>query len=335
MRWYVAQRLAWAVLATWLVLTITFGLMVPAQYAGADAAAAQAAGQGNDPDAARQAYLESRGLDRPLHVQYGDFLTGLLTFDWGYSQTYDQPVVDVISDAWPYSVQYVLPSTILAALAGYSIGLYTAMHQHELSDYVGSFLAFFGVSIPNFWFAIVLILVFGVWARDASLLGVDLSFLAVNTYYQSGVGFLSWENARQLILPTIVVSTASVAGQMRYSRAQALEYVHAQFVTTARAKGASDRRLLTHHVLRVALVPLSTILIADVLGIVFAGSFIVEAIFQIPGLGLKALRGIQNNDTNLVLVTTLIPVFVAIVGNLAQDIAYVLLDPRIDYGDRT
>jgi peptide/nickel transport system permease protein len=335
MRWYVAKRLAWAVVATWLVLTITFGLMVPAQYAGADAAAAQAAAAGNDPETARQAYLEDRGLDRPIHVQYGDFVVGLLTLEWGYSQTYGQPVVEVVSDAWPYSAQYVVPSTILAALAGYSIGLYSAMHQHEPADYLGSFLAFFGVSIPNFWFAIVLILVFGVWANDATVFGIDLSVLSVNTYYESGGGFFTLENARQLILPTIVVSTASVAGQMRYSRAQALEYVHAQFVKTARAKGASERRILTHHVLRVALVPLSTILVADVLGIVFAGSFIVEAIFQIPGLGLKALRGIQNNDTDLVLVTTLIPVFVAIVGNLAQDIAYVLLDPRIDYEDRT
>jgi peptide/nickel transport system permease protein len=335
MRWYVAKRLAWAVVATWLTLTITFGLLVPAQYAGADTAAANAAMQGEDPETARQAYLEDRGLDRPIHVQYADFVVGVLTFEWGYSETFDQPVAEVIAGAWPYSVQYILPSTILAAVAGYSVGLYSAMHQHEPADYLGSFLAFFGVSIPNFWFAIVLILIFGLWANDATVFGLDLSFLSVNVYYQSGGGFFTLENIRQLVLPTVVVSTASVAGQMRYSRAQALEYVHAQFVKTARAKGASERRILTHHVLRVALVPLSTILVADVLGIIFAGSFIVEAIFQIPGIGLKALKGIQNNDTDLVLITTLIPVFIAIIGNLAQDIAYVLLDPRIDYEDRT
>jgi peptide/nickel transport system permease protein len=317
------------------MLTVTFGLVVEYQYSQADTAAAGAAAAGNDPDAARQAYLEDRGLDRPIHVQYTDFISGLLTFDWGYSTTYSQPVSEVILDGWPYSAQYIIPSILLSALAGYGIGLYTAMHQHEPSDYIGSFIAYFGVSIPNFWFAIVLILVFGVWLRSASLFGIDLSVLSVSTYYQSGVGWFTLENAKQLILPTIVVSTASVAGQMRYSRAQALEYVHAPFVKTARAKGASDRHILVRHVLRVALVPLSTILVADVLAILFAGSFIVEFIFQIPGLGLRAYKGIINNDPDLVLVAFLIPTFIAIVGNLLQDIAYVALDPRIDYEDRT
>ena len=103
---------------------------------------------------------------------------------------------------------------------------------------------------------------------------------------------------------------------------------------TARAKGASEWRILTRHVLRVALVPLSTILVVDVLAVLFAGSFIVEVIFGIPGLGVLALEAISRNDTPLVLATTLIPVFVAVVGNLLQDLAYLVLDPRIGYGDR-
>jgi peptide/nickel transport system permease protein len=335
MRWYVAKRLVWAVIATWLMLTVTFGLVVEYQYSQADTAAASAAAAGNDPETARQAYLEDRGLDRPIHVQYTDFMRGLLTFDWGYSTYYSQPVKDVIFDGWPYSAQYIIPSIILSALAGYSIGLYTAMHQHEPSDYVGSLIAYFGISIPNFVFAILLIAIFGVWAQSLSLFGIDLSVLSLRTYYESGYGFFTVENVKQLILPTIVVSTAGVAGQMRYSRAQALEYVHAPFVKTARTKGASDRHILLRHVLRVALVPLSTILVADVLAILFAGSFIVEFIFQIPGLGLRAYNGIVNNDPDLVLITFLIPTFIAIVGNLLQDIAYVALDPRIDYEDRT
>jgi peptide/nickel transport system permease protein len=121
---------------------------------------------------------------------------------------------------------------------------------------------------------------------------------------------------------------------MRYSRTQALEYANSDFVKTARAKGASGWRVLVRHIFRVALVPLSTILIAEALALLFAGSFIIEAIFQIPGLGRLTLDAINQKDTPLVIGATLIPVFISIMGNLFQDLAYVLLDPRIDYGDR-
>jgi peptide/nickel transport system permease protein len=121
---------------------------------------------------------------------------------------------------------------------------------------------------------------------------------------------------------------------MRYSRAEALEYVHAEFVKTARAKGASNWRTLTRHILRPAMVPLMTIFIADILGLFFAGAFFVEVVFQIPGLAQLAFNAIINQDTALVMGTTLIPVFIFVVGNLLQDIAYTVLDPRIDYGDR-
>jgi peptide/nickel transport system permease protein len=231
-------------------------------------------------------------------------------------------VTTAVAEAWLYSAQYFVPAVVISALLGYGIGLYSALNRYTPTDYLGSFVAYFGISIPNFWFAIVLILVFGVALRW------------LPTFYDTSVPILSVQNAKQLVLPVVVLSTASVAGQMRYSRAQAIEYARSAFVKTARAKGASEWRVLTRHILRVALVPLSTILIADVLVVLFAGSFIIEAIFQIPGLGRLALEAIEQKDTPLVLATTLIPVFIAIVGNLLQDLAYVALDPRIDYGDR-
>ena len=322
MKWYVVRRVAWAVVATYLAVSLTFGLLMITPNSGADVAAAQAAVSGQDYEAVRESYLERRGLDRPITEQYVDYMTNIFTLDWGYSFTQNEPVMDAIADAWLYSAQYFVPAIVISAVLGYGIGLYSALNRYTPTDYLGSFLAYFGISIPNFWFAIVLILLFGV------------IFRVVPTFYDSSVPILSVQNARQLILPVIVLSTASVAGQMRYSRAQAIEYARSAFVKTARAKGASDWRVLTRHVLRVALVPLSTILIADVLAVLFAGSFIIESIFQIPGLGRLALTAIEEKDTPLVLATTLIPVFIAIVGNLLQDLAYVALDPRIDYGDR-
>lgn len=339
MKWYVARRVAWAVVVTWLAVTFTFGLLVTTPNAAADVQAAQAAATGQDYEAVREQYRERRGLDRPIHVQYADYMWSIFTLDWGYSFSEEQPVMAAIADAWLMSAQYFVPAIVISVVVGYSIGLYSAFNQHTTVDYLGSFVAYFGISIPNFWFAIVLILLFAGVVPPVVVLSAGPVSLAVPpdlfpVFYDVSVPVFSLENARQLVLPVVVLSTASVASQMRYSRAQALEHAGSAFVKTARAKGASDWRILTRHVLRVALVPLSTILIADILAILFAGSFIIETIFQIPGLGRLALDAINSKDAPLVLATTLIPVFIAVIGNLLQDLAYVALDPRIDYGDR-
>jgi peptide/nickel transport system permease protein len=336
MRSYVAKRLAWTGVVTLLVLTLYFVMLDMAPGGGETVFAFQAASSGGDPEAAEETFRRMRGLDRPLHVRYVDYMTGMLTGDWGWSTTRSQPVLDALAAAYPYSLQYAIPSTIISIIVGYGIGLYSATHQYELGDYLGTFVAFFGISIPNFWFAIMAVLIFAVQAPDVTILGAQL--LPLPSFYQTGVvqqyGWISWENTRQLLAPVVVVSTASIAGNMRYSRAEALEYVHAEFVKTARAKGASNWRTLTRHILRPAMVPLMTIFIADILGLFFAGAFFVEVVFQIPGLAQLAFNAIINQDTALVMGTTLIPVFIFVVGNLLQDIAYTVLDPRIDYGDR-
>jgi len=336
MRFYVAKRLAWTGVVTVIVLTLYFVMLDLAPGGGETVFAFQAATSGTGAEEARETFRQIRGLNRPLHVRYIDYLSGMLTGDWGWSTTRSQPVTDALAAAYPYSLQYAIPSTIISIIVGYSIGLYSATHQYELGDYLGTFVAFFGVSIPNFWFAIMAVLVFAVQAPDVTILGVQL--LPLPSFYQTGVvqqhGWISWENAKQLLAPIVVVSTASIAGNMRYSRAEALEYVHAEFVKTAKAKGASNWRMLTRHILRPAMVPLMTIFIADILGLFFAGAFFVEVVFQIPGLAQLAFNAIINQDTALVMGTTLIPVIIFVIGNLLQDIAYTVLDPRIDYGDR-
>ena len=132
----------------------------------------------------------------------------------------------------------------------------------------------------------------------------------------------------------IVLSTSAIASEMRYARAESLEYVHAEFVKTARAKGLSENEVTVRHIFRPAMVPLITILVGDILGLLFAGAYVIEYIFQIPGLGLISYNAIIQQDTPLVLATVLIPVFIAIIGNLIQDICYTMLDPRIEFGDR-
>lgn len=322
MRWYLARRIGWTLMATFIILSITFGLLAASPDPQASQFVYQQAQQGVSYDEAQEMYEKSQGLDEPLWERYTGYMTGIVTLDWGWSQTRGQPVFDAIGEAWPYSVMYGTPALIISTVLGVAIGLYSATHQYTKADYGATFFAFFGLSIPDFWFGIILILVFGVH--------LDL----IPIYYQTGVGAFSLENARQLAAPILVVTLSSIAGEMRYSRAAALEYVNAAFVKTAKAKGASSWRIVTRHIFRPALVPLSTILVVDILNIVLVSSYLVEVVFGIPGLGLLSYKAIVQQDAPLVLATVLIPTFIAIIGNLFQDIAYTVLDPRIDYGDR-
>jgi peptide/nickel transport system permease protein len=220
---------------------------------------------------------------------------------------------------------YSAPSIVLSTVIGMSIGLYSALNQYSKVDFAATFGAFFGISIPNFWFGIMLILVFAV-----QLGWVPVLFSTTVAEQRP----FSVANFKQLILPIVVLSTAGLANNMRYARAEALEYVNAEFVKTARSKGATGWRMLTRHILRPTLVPLSTLLVGDLLGILLSSSLLVEVVFGIPGIGRLSYQALINQDTNLVLGTTFIPVFIAIFGNLLQDIAYTVLDPRIDFGDR-
>jgi peptide/nickel transport system permease protein len=322
MRWYVVRRVVWAVVATFLILSITWGLLAITPNPAAEQMQFQAAASGGSAEAAREAFEARRGLDRSPWVRYREYMRNMVTLNWGWSQSRSQPVVEAIARALPYTAVYSVPTTILSILLGLAIGLYSATHQYTRADYAATFVAFFGYAIPNFWFGIILLLVFG----------VQLGWFPV--VFDPGVPIFSLAMARQLVLPVIVLVTGTIAGIMRYSRAEALEYVESAFVKTARSKGADGVRILTRHILRPAAVPLMTILVGDILGIFLAASYLVEVVFGIPGLGQLSYNAILAQDTSLVLGTTLIFTFVSVIGNLVQDVAYTVLDPRIDYGDR-
>lgn len=333
MRWYVARRFAWAIVATFVVLSITFLLVYFTPDAQMQDMMFQASMQGQDAEEAAEAYETMRGLDQPMHQQYLDYMVNMATFNWGWSHTRSEPVMESLASAYPYSLMYGVPATLLSTVLGIVIGLYSATNQYTRADYAATFFAFFGLSIPNFWFAIILLLIFGVILGWVPVVFDAQAALDANGNITLATLF-SWENVRQLILPIVVLTTGAIASMMRYARAEALEYVRAEFVKTAKAKGASDRTILYKHIFRPAAVPLSTILVSDLLGIIFVGSYLIEVVFGIPGLGQLSFLAIIDQDTPLVMATVLIPAFIAIIGNLLQDIAYTILDPRIGYGDR-
>lgn len=354
MKWYIIRRLLWAAVATFIILTITFILMdiVPDQRLMQ--VEVQALLEGENPEEAVKAAEERRGLDRPAHERYVDYMVNMVQGDWGWSKEEQRPVREVIISKAPYSLMYAAPAIILSTLLGTIIGLYSAVNQHTKRDYAATFGAFFGISIPDWWFGIILLVIFGtglgwidvgwnhylsqtangnwVWLDTA---GSDHpAFAGVDFEGQRRIGILSPANLKQLILPTFVLMTGAIASVMRFSRAEALEYIDADFVKTAKSKGVSGRTIVVKHIFRPASIPLMTIFVGRLLGLVLAGSFLIEIVFGIPGIGLAGYRALIAQDHDLVMITILIPTFLAVFGNLVEDLMYVVLDPRIGYGDR-
>lgn len=355
MKWYIVQRTVWSGFAAMLILTITFILLdlVPDQrLLQAEWQAAQAGVE--DLEAVVEAEEERLGIAAPLHERYIDFVVNFFQGNWGWSTQYDMPVWDVILQSLPYSIMYGLPSIVLSTVLGVVIGLYSAINQYTKTDYAATFVAFFGVSIPNWWFGILLLVFFGTflgWVEigfnphyatntDGRFVFLDQATDDHPAFFEESfegtqyVGILSPNNIQQLILPIFVSMTGGIAAMMRYARAEALEYVDAEFVKTAKSKGVSSWRIVAQHIFRPAAVPLSTIFVGRFLAIFLSGSYLIEVVFGIPGIGEAAFEAIVSQDQDLVMVTLLLPTFFVLVGNLAQDIMYVVLDPRIDYGDR-
>jgi len=316
---YVSARVAWGVVVSLIITTVTFLLLSFAPNPAIREAATRAALEGQDPAEAAERVREIRGLDRPLHVRYLDFVENVYTLDWGWSEYRSQPVVEALSSALYYTAQYSVPWTILTLLLGPLVGLYSAANMYSWKDHAATGFAFFGYAIPNFFFGIVLLLIFG----------RELEWVPI--IYNTEVAVFSFENAKQLILPVFVLVTGSIGATMRIARNESAEFINADFMKTAKAKGVSPRRAYALHVMRPTMVPLSTTVVGQMLAIFLGSSLLVEVVFGIPGLGRLTYQALLNQDTNLVLGTTLVFTFVAVVGNIIEDIVFTMLDPRISY----
>ncbi|MEF8830268.1 MAG: ABC transporter permease [Halobacteriales archaeon] len=319
---YVAARVGWAVVVTFIIITITFVLLSFAPNPQVQQAATQAALQGDNPEEAQEAVRERLGLNKPWHVRYKNYVTNIATLNWGWSEYRSQPVTTAILTALYYTAQYSIPWTLLVILLGPLVGVYSAANMYSWKDHVATGFAFFGYAIPNFFFGIVLLLIFGVWMEWVPVI------------YNTDVAVFSLENARQLVLPVFVLVTGSVGGIMRISRNESAEFINSDFVKTARAKGVSPLRAYALHIARPTMVPLSTTMVGQILALFIGSSLLVEVVFGIPGLGRLTYHATISQDTNLVVGSILVFTFIAVIGNLLQDLVYTWLDPRISYDDR-
>ena len=319
LKYYILRRLIYAVLIAFGVVTITFILLRLGPSSPADKYLANMSARAQDPSQVAAAIEARYGLDKPLYEQYWIYLTSLLSGDWGWSFSTSMPVMQLIKQHWVYSFQLVLLATLFSASLGILIGVYSAVKQYTRTDYIATLFSLIGISVPNFWLGIMLIMVFSVrlgWFK---------------TYYDTGLAMFSLANLKALVLPVITLSTGMMAGYTRYARSATLDNLHKDFVRTARAKGLPERVVIGKHVFRNALLPIITIIMFDLAGVVFGGAYLTEIIFGIPGLGRISFNAVFDNDYPVVITITLIGAMVVLLTNLLTDIVYTWLDPRIRY----
>jgi len=319
LRGYILKRLLYAVIIAWGILTVTFVLIRIGPNSPADKYLANIAARGQNVAEVNAAIETRYGLDKPIIVQYGEYLVHLAQGDLGWSFSTSMPVIDLIAKHWIYSFQLVLLSTLLAGIIGILLGMFSAVRQYSKTDYIISTFSFAGISIPNFWLGVMLILLFS----------VKLGWFKV--FYDTTLPLFSFENLKALMLPVFTLGTGMIAGYVRYTRSSMLDNLRKGVVTTARAKGLPERTVIGKHVFRNAMLPLVTIIMFDLGSIVFGGAYLTEIIFGIPGLGQISFNAVFANDYPVVIAVTLIGTFLALLVNLVTDIAYTYFDPRIRY----
>ena len=277
-------------------------------------------GEGSDMlTADRQAALRHElGLDRSLPVQYFNWVKGLAIGDWGNSFRTKRPVVQELATRLPYTLQLAAIAFVVSVVIGVSAGVIAALKRNSLADMMATGVAMFGVAVPEFWLALMMILLFGVVLGWLPVFG----------------GKLIWDEPvaglKHLILPVVALGLGGAATLMRQTRSAMLEVMGEDYIRTARAKGLAERRVVWLHALKNSLLPVVTIL-GIRLGHIIGGAVIIETMFSWPGVGRLAVTALKASDYPVVQVVVVMSAIVILVANLLTDIAYAYLDPRIRY----
>jgi len=257
------------------------------------------------------------GLDQPLMLRYWHWLGAALRGDFGFSRLHAEPVLIVLGPALAQTCRLMLASFTLSVLLSVSLGVLAALRPGSWRDTVIGLFAFAGISVPVFWLALVLILVFAVWLHWLPASGIA-------TVGAGGFGDL----LRHLVLPVVTLALAITGQFIRFVRASMIETLRMDHIRTARAKGAGEGRVVLVHAFRNALIPVVTVMALSFGGL-FSGALITETMFAQPGVGKMIYDAILGNDYNLALTGLLFATLVTLLSNLVADLAYAWLDPRI------
>jgi peptide/nickel transport system permease protein len=309
---YLARRLGQAVVVVLLVTVIVFILLhlLPGGPARAQL------GPRATPLAVAS-FNHEMGYDRPVPVQYWAWLTQLATGNLGFSITLNQPVGELIGQRLPKTLVLTVLATLLALVVAVPLGMVQAVRRNRATDWVLTFWAFVVYATPPFFLGVVLIVVFAVYLPILPAEAPQSSSLAVILSEPAG-----------LVLPVLTLALLTIAQFSRYMRSSVIENLAEDYVRTARAKGAAERRVLVRHVLRNSLIPIATLLGLS-LPAIFSGALITEAVFNFPGMGELFWTAAQTQDYPVMLGITVLVGVVTVVGSLLADLAYVALDPRV------
>lgn len=313
---YIIRRLLWLGVTLLFISLVTFVLMHAVNGGPWDSDRAA-------PPQQIENLNRKYGLDQPLWRQYTTFLGNALQGDLGLSfQRQDKPVTDIILDGFRVTAVLGLLAFSLAVLVGVTLGVYSALHRNRLPDYGGVMLATVGAAVPAF--------VLGVFLK--SVFAVEMGWFATFGWETSDGLIPGWlPRWDQLVLPVLTLSALPAAYLARVTRASLLDVLRQDYMRTARAKGLGKSTILLRHGLRNAAIPILT-LAGPIMASMVTGSFIVEQLFAIPGIGRDFVSSVLARDYGMIMGTTLFYAFVVILANLAVDVSYAYADPRVRQG---
>jgi peptide/nickel transport system permease protein len=266
-----------------------------------------------------ESYRRRLGVDQPIYVQYFNWLFAAIRGDFGISFSTTRPVSEMILERLPSTLELMSSAFIFAAVIAILLGIYSALYQYSLFDFLGTGLSFLGIAMPVFWFGLILQLVFS----------VKLGWLPVAGTQTVGASSLL-DHLEHLILPTLVLSVHYIAGWSRYMRSSLLGVIRADYIRTARAKGLREKVVVVRHALKNALIPVVSVMALNLAGL-FSGAIITETIFGWPGIGRLFIQAMYSRDYPLLMGILMMGSFMVVFFNLVADIIYGWLDPRISY----
>ncbi len=308
---FLGKRLLQLLPTLFFVSVIIFGLQ---QLLPGDPAQAMA-GEEQNPEVLAQIRKQYH-LDQPIYVQYVYWVGGVLTGNLGESMRLKEPVLTLVAQKFPVTLQLALMAIVISLGIGVSAGIISAVRKNTRLDYFVNVLALTGLSTPNFWLGIMMIFFFSVY----------LGWLPASGYVSPFEDF--WQSIRTTIMPAFVLGNSFAAVLMRHTRSAMLQAMTSDYVRTARAKGLAERVVVLKHAMRNALTPVITLGALE-LGTLLSGAVLTEQVFSIPGFGKLIVDSVFNRDYAVVQGVTLVTATTYILLNLAADIAYVLVNPRL------
>lgn len=317
---FVASRLAQALVIVAIVATIVFVLI---HVAPGDPFSA-AIDNPNVTEAIRAHWRAQYGLDRPIAEQYVRYLASVARGDMGWSFSMQRPVADVLADALPNTLLLAGTALVVGFIAGIALGVVQAQRAGSRADRALSAVSLFFYAMPDFWLALMIMLLLAYWIPAFPVAG------AVDPVLHDYLGLAGRiaDRARHLVLPALTLALLVAAAVARYQRAELVRVLPEEFVRTARAKGASERRVMLRHALRNALLP-TVSLLGLMLPVLFTGAVFVERVFAWPGMGWVVLNAVATRDYPLVTAGVIVAAATVTAGSLLADVLYAVADPRV------